>query len=695
MAKHFRTPEDDQTDTSQQTPRRGNPRARYLQEQAEEPRDSSDVDGTLHNRHRLEPLDSFPAYEAPSVGDAGEQNPYADPVEQPLPYGNAPRNRTARPHNPVQPTHHSGHRRRSNRKKRWPIVVAVVIVALVVAVGGCGLALLNDAKAIKSKVSQYTSEVSALQQAVLSGDGDQAASAASQLSSTAQAMKSQTDGVLWSLGSLVPIYGTDISQAKELTQALADLTDNGVVPAVDTIKGYKISDLFGDGGTVNLDMLSTIATALESLKNPLQRTANTVNDMQPFHVESIESTMGTVRDTLSSADTLVQQAGEILSSLPGMLGANGESKTYLMVAQNNVEVRGAGGFPGSSGTLTVTNGSMALGDFTTIAGKRTDTWSPEVQEDEVAFINNSLLDNPGSATSTPQFPRAAQIYASEWEYWQGGTLDGVVAIDPVFLQRLLRLTNTSVTVDGVEVNGDNAAQVLMSDTYSRYATNDEMDAFFAAVAAEAFHGVLNNLGSIDPFQLLEVVNQATADHRLQVWMANEDYEKVIEKVGASGELSTDETAPVVGVYVNDYTWSKIDWYLDMKTTVGASTKNADGSTTYEVTTTATNTMTEEEAQTLPDYVVGSNPDKRSRGDMVTLLLLLAPAGGTISDIQATGGVFSNSHGTLYGFDGERCMVQEEPGETTTITYKVTTATTATQPLAVRQTPLAHDTSQAS
>lgn len=121
-------------------------------------------------------------------------------------------------------------------------------------------------------------------------------------------MKSHTDGPLWAVASVVPVYGSDVAQARELTSTLDDLTSNGIAPAVNAIKGYQIQDLIGDGGSMNLDMLSAVTTTLGNLKAPLQRTANTVNGMQPFHLESLEKTMGNVRDALSPADTLVQQA---------------------------------------------------------------------------------------------------------------------------------------------------------------------------------------------------------------------------------------------------------------------------------------------------------------------------------------------------------------------------------------------------
>ena len=184
------------------------------------------------------------------------------------------------------------------------------------------------------------------------------------------------------------------------------------------------------------------------------------------------------------------------------------------------------------------------------------------------------------------------------------------------------------------------------------------------------------------------------DHRLYIWLADADQQKVLSSLDCSGALSSDETAPELGVYVTDGTGSKMDWYLDLNTQVGAGTRNTDGTTSYQVTTNVHNTLTDSEmtalAQTvLPDYIYGVNPYKRSKGDMITKIFLFAPAGGSISNIQVSGymsqGFSTSSYENLQVFYG---LTADEPGETKAITYTVTTSAKATSDLTVESTPLA-------
>lgn len=130
-------------------------------------------------RHKLEPLDSFPTFDASPLNDQGSQT---EPAERPLPYGASLQKRAARKPYAVE----SAPDRRGRPKRRWPFILAGVFAVLVVAVGVCGFSLLKDAKSLKSEVSEYTSGISTLKDALFAGDSEQGAGSASKLVSTAR-----------------------------------------------------------------------------------------------------------------------------------------------------------------------------------------------------------------------------------------------------------------------------------------------------------------------------------------------------------------------------------------------------------------------------------------------------------------------------------------------------------------------------
>ena len=581
-------------------------------------------------------------------------------------------------------------KRRRRRKRAWPKVVLAVVVVLVVALGICGALLVNDARGLCDDASSLMGQVDEFSKAATSGDSDAVKRSAASIASSAQAMHRTTEGPLWTAAQSVPVLGTDVRQARELCSSLDDLATNGIVPLGDALAGVNLKNLVGSGGTVDIPTLQQLIQALGVMQQPLGTMASTLDSMEPFHIGQLNTLLDKARPMVDNANRLVGEAGNVLPAVPGMLGADGQTKTYLVLALNNVETNAGGGFPGAWGVMHVTDGRIELDDnFQAFAQRRDGDTGVDVTDEEVSALNmGGARISPAVTLATPQFPRAASMAAQAWLHWNGQAVDGVIAVDPVFLQSLLSVTGQSVDVEGVHVDGSNAATVLMHDTYWNFPV-EAQDPFFASVASASFKAVLSGLGDVDMAKLGEAVMKGAETRDLQLWMADEAQEAAIEALGVSGKLSQDPVSPVLGVYTTDYTWSKIDWYLNMSTAVGDPVRNADGTTSYKVTTTVTNAMTPEEAETAPEYVTGGNTNlKRSRGDMVTGLFLFAPAGGSISDVQGTGGVFTTTEGSVYGFDVWNCQLNDGPQETTTVTYTVTTSPQATQPLTVQRTPAA-------
>lgn len=695
MAKHFRQPggQPSAGGRDNRGPERQNP---YLQTSANSAAGRSQTERS--NAARPEPSTPRPAGESHAQSDAqtrraATSEPRADLSSEwpPLPSDFSIPQTFEAPSSADRGGEVVRVKKRHRRKPRWPKVVLAVVVAFVVIVGVCGAVLVNDARGLQSEASSLMAQVETFSKAAASGDGNAVKQSAAQIASEAQAMHRTTQGPLWGAAQYVPVLGNDVRQARELCASLDTLATSGVVPLGDALSQVNLSTLIGEGGTIDIPTLQQLIQALGVMQQPLGTMANTLDSMQPFHIGKLNELLDKARPMVDNANRLVGEAGNVLPAVPDMLGANGQTKTYLVLAMTGAEIRAAGGFPGSWGTVSVTDGHLQMGEFSSMQAVATGSvdLSYAVESDEASVLNaGSMANTPGSVTMTPQFPRAAQVAAEYWRVVRGQNVDGVVAVTPEFLAALMGLTGASVTEYGFTVDANNVNQVLSHDAYNQLPA-EQTDAFFSAVAGRSFDAVVSGLGNAELPKLAETFGKQVEAGTIKMWMANEQAQAVAQALSASGELSQDPVRPVLGVYVNDQTWSKIDWYLNMATTVGPATKNADGTTSYRVTTTLANTMTADEASGDVDYIVGGNPLKRDRGDMVTGLILMAPAGGSISDVSGSGGVFAvAAQGPVYGFDAVFCNVQDLPGETTTVTYTVTTSPQATEPLAVQSTPLA-------
>ena len=258
----------------------------------------------------------------------------------------------------------------------------------------------------------------------------------------------------------------------------------------------------------------------------------------------------------------------------------------------------------------------------------------------------------------------------------------------MFLQYLLGLVGNVSLPDGTVVDGTNAAKVLMHDVYWNYPV-EESDGIFASVASAAFDKILGGIGDVDVTKLVGAFERGAEEGRLIAWMRNDDEQNAIKETGIDASLPDpdDPSAdPVAGVYFNNLSFSKLDWYLNADTQIGQGVKNGDGTCSYRITVTLTNIMTREEAGKLPDYVAASAPDA-ARDDERLNVSLFAPTGGNISDLTVEGTQFGLGAAAWHGVPFYSGTVDLHAGETTTITYTLTTSAEAgDKPLTLRQTP---------
>ena len=273
----------------------------------------------------------------------------------------------------------------------------------------------------------------------------------------------------------------------------------------------------------------------------------------------------------------------------------------------------------------------------------------------------------------------------------GERADGFVAIDPIFLQMLMGLTQGTRTSDGTVLDGTSTVRVLMRDTYWRnlddYAATD---AYFAEAASAALDCIMGGISSMDPKALLQVIGRGIDGGNLLMWASDAEEQAIIEGLGASGEVSFDPAAPQLGVYLNNGSWSKFEWYLDLDFSMGEARGNADGSRTYPCSLRLANAMTPEELEASNANITGFNPAKRSEDDMLEVLNLYAPAGGRIEVTSSNGQVDLADDKTYRGLQvvcGEAHVQIGAPAE---MTFNVTVSPEAARELSVRIPPTVQD-----
>ncbi len=576
------------------------------------------------------------------------------------------------------------------RGGRGKIVAGIIgaLVAIIVVVGGvCGFFMYRDYKDITAKVPTLVEQASTLKDAVMAGDGDTVRNTAAAVSTDVADMHNRLEGIPWQLASIVPVVGQDVQSVRTLMSEADRLCQYALIPACDSLAEAKLSNLVSDGA-INVDLLESLVSTLQNISPVIEQSAETIEALPVAHIGKVGEIITKVQDAVHMVNGAITSVNEIAPYLPQMLGGDGV-RNYLLIAQTNSEIHSTGGHPGAIGLLSVSNGQIQLGEFIAATElERYDSLVYATQEEAALFSGAGTI--PTSGNIIPDFSRAAYILGEMWKDQRGGNLDGVIGIDPILLQNLLKGTPGITTSSGIAVNGDNAASLLLHDSYQTMPI-EQTDIFFAEVANAAFDTVLGNLGSIGMPQLLSTITDAIDTRHLQVFMYNENEQSAMGKLGCTGTLNDDETSPEVGVFVSDATWSKISWYLSVNTAVSEGTVNADGTTTYHVTSTFKNNLNPADASSLVDYVTGYNPAKRDITDMINYVYIVAPAGGSISNMVCTDDSGAQAALSETSYEGHQMFtntIQILGSKSVTYSYDVTVSANAENPLGVDTTPTA-------
>jgi hypothetical protein len=142
----------------------------------------------------------------------------------------------------------------------------------------------------------------------------------------------------------------------------------------------------------------------------------------------------------ASLQQAVTVLGTLAQELPDALGFNNPRK-YLLLNQNSNEIRATGGFIGSFTILTIYKGQIEK-QFVDIT-QRVDGQNPRSDLELPAPLRSiSQTGTFGTRDSNwyADFPTSARTFQKLYEEGGGGTMDGIIAVNPTLITSLLNIT---------------------------------------------------------------------------------------------------------------------------------------------------------------------------------------------------------------------------------------------------------------
>lgn len=547
----------------------------------------------------------------------------------------------------------------------WLLVSLVVVVMGALAwIGARGLAAYDHLQSARSTAAEA---------ADILDDPAQATPLLAELSSDTAQAHALTSDPIWSAAEHLPWLGPQLRAVSTVAATADDVTRTALTPLAKAASGFSIDSFRPVNGTIDTTAFAAIVAPARIGADGVAAAASSVSAVDRTAL------LPPVRDAIDDFSTLLDRtaaASDALARasalLPSMLGSDGE-RDYLIVFQNNAEWRSLGGIVGAMAVIHTSDGALEL----TAQGSTADFEKYSAPVIPLDADREALFgDSPGrwiqNVTQVPDFSVAGELARKMWRMETGLEVDGVIAMDPVALSYLLAATGPIDLAGGDTLSAQNAVELLLNKVYLRYDDPRQQDAFFAAAAASVFTALAD--GRVDPAKLVAALGRAGDERRLLLWSADSDDQRVLSDTTLAGNLPvTDEDTARFGVYLNDGTGSKMDYYVTPETTVGweSCTVDARGRTSDALTLTLTisNNAPADAATALPRYITGGGQFGVPAGTARTVVYVYVPQGYLLA-----GAELSTDRGFGGGQDGDYEVVSFSsdltPGESVTAEISV-------------------------
>ena len=596
-------------------------------------------------------------------------------------------------------------------------VVFVLLGAVLSVVGIYGISALK----LYTEANRFISASENLANTALGcGGGGNIGTSAREMVTSTRALRDELDKPQWTFLRDHTAYGNDITAARTMLDAMGNLVDGPFTDLMDLSKqlsGFSMKDKSVDLSAVTA-MPGIVKQARADIKVETQR----LEKLAPPKSLSIVSMVKTGVSGLKSVDKMLNEYDELINLLPQLLGENGE-RTYLVAIYNPAELRSGGGMVGNIAPVTADHGKVTIGDFiaTTDITYGTQPYDAENVK-EAAVFGDQVWKYPQTTTVNPNFQRAAVTLKNMWLAQPGNEnqeIAGVFALDPVFLQSLIGVTGSVKLSDGKVLDGTNTVKFFLNELYVDHPIYKEQNAYTNKASKTIMTHVFSGAGASTLSPMLKALRQTSANGHFKLWMAQEEelaalVQTKVFDANVAGMIPGSVEQPKAGVYVTEAKPSKLSWYLEpsitVKKTCGSdfaansyrisdevdaparatnpmTIASAGLGDEYTVTVRLKNTMTEEQAKSLPAFITGNT----EKGAMQPRLFLMAPEGGAITSLAYESGEMV-SNGTVEDrqFINLRLTQGIKPGETVTIAFTVRAAEKAKSTLDVVTTPIINE-----
>ncbi|BBH17117.1 chemotaxis protein [Nocardioides baekrokdamisoli] len=590
-----------------------------------------------------------------------------------------------------------------NLTRRQSILAAIGLLVLLVIVWLVWT--LIHVASLLSKAADDGQHIKAL---IAEGKFDQLQGPLEQFRADAKKASDAAHGVTWGVLTHAPFIGADAKGVRTAADVAHRIGDGPVQDLATVAK--NLHALTPHNGTLDLAAIRALQPTVVSAEKSMSTACAEIDATNANgFIEPLRSKYLKLQQEIDAACTGLTSADLALKVMPQMLGESGP-QNYLLVMQNNAELRASGGLPGALALVTADHGKLTFGKqvLASSLGVRATPVLPLTPLETQLFSTQPGVDMR-DANLTPDFSRAADLWRARWQEVEGGNLDGVIAVDPVTLSYIIGATGP-VTLPSVTLpiggrlvtfpqrtlTQANVVDYLEHQVYIDYPDVAQQEVVFAATTDAVFARLTR--GGVSAQSLLKALGRAGSEHRLYVESFDQPARGVLQGTPVAGDLQTDiKGRPRVNVLFNDFTGAKMSYYLRYSLDITTTSCNA-GRQGMSAHLKIWSTAPADAAKTLPLFITGGGLYGVKPGSQSVQYMIVGPLGGTISNMLVDGAPLTKDPGNTTALPdfsqtgrlGNRPLLSNYlglgPGQTIDITWTMTSGDGQTGSPVVGMTP---------
>jgi tetratricopeptide (TPR) repeat protein len=385
--------------------------------------------------------------------------------------------------------------------------------------------------------------------------------AASEDMATLRAETEFLDPLLSHLG-WIPRYGPELAAIPHLTEMAANLSEAGADLVNVTSELLPILEEGPEDGLAQaIEILQQRRPVLQVTYARLQRAAYERTFLNTSQLDDGPFTrVGPLLETLDTAlPTALRALGMLNALLPQadiLLGMEGPQR-YLILGQNNFELRATGGFMGSMGVVTVQDGRIVNLDY-----RRSYDWDNPNREKVQPPLPYVRYMRFGAwyirdANWYADFPSTAQTVQMFWELDGQNPVAGVIALDLHLVESLItNIGPIPVPGYGISIGGTDTLETI----WEEYRQDPGfLPALTAAVAIR-----LQQPTTYEPARLpnlLQAVGTALEEKHLLLYSNDPSLQQAFTRAGWDGAIRSD-LGDFLMVVDSDFSYAEVNPFIE-------------------------------------------------------------------------------------------------------------------------------------